>query len=784
MLDPLVLAPVAILALAGLVTGLRARLAGLIAAVVALTAWLALVPPARELVEPRTGVPGEWIALAGAALILIVVSYALRVVLGRRRAPRARSRAMGTVVGAAEGVVLSAALVVALALAEPSVLARGADAATYPAIHTLAGGLAPRAPEPIGPALAALARPTPRAVEIASEPPRPVPWIALPAPASGAVTRTFTGTVRAGERAPLAFEIGGTLASVSVRVGETVEANEVLARLDDDALQLAVEERRAALVETEAVLREAELNFDRQSTLLERRVVAPAALDNARAARDSARARTDAARSALARAEDTLADAVLRAPFAGRIASQLVEASEVVAGGAPVFEIEDADATLEVVVDVPESVVGTLRVGQRQALLGRGDAPSVDAAVTEIGSRRAGEATFPITLEIGPGAAGDLRPGSTRRIALDVPVEGEDGVLVPSTAVVAGADGGAHIFVVEPTGDGVAEARREPVRLIAFDGADARIETKLPPGTPLAMRGAAFLRDGQDVALIGLGIDRFEEFGTGAPQVASADPDAGRVIDAIAATDPDKDGGALAIGRSSNVTIARPDRALSSEPELSPSRVGDGASNDATSDDGATNDDDRVNVVVTEVPISEPNATVTPPVKAPDAFVWTAPTGMTEANTDGSEAVAADDAVRSDDAAQADDRAVARDVAVRTTSAGTDATSTAQNTAKDTAAAVPLMADLASTDPVKSDPAAADPVVAGVALDPPLDVATVQVALNALGFDAGVADGLLGPNTRTAIRAFQRDAGLEPTGEPGAELTAALRSATRRTKGE
>jgi membrane-bound lytic murein transglycosylase B len=43
----------------------------------------------------------------------------------------------------------------------------------------------------------------------------------------------------------------------------------------------------------------------------------------------------------------------------------------------------------------------------------------------------------------------------------------------------------------------------------------------------------------------------------------------------------------------------------------------------------------------------------------------------------------------------------------------------------------------------------------------------MQAALNALGFDSGTPDGLAGPNTRAALRAFQRSQGLRPDGYVG-----------------
>lgn len=44
------------------------------------------------------------------------------------------------------------------------------------------------------------------------------------------------------------------------------------------------------------------------------------------------------------------------------------------------------------------------------------------------------------------------------------------------------------------------------------------------------------------------------------------------------------------------------------------------------------------------------------------------------------------------------------------------------------------------------------------------DIRTLQGLLNAHGLDAGVPDGMLGPKTREAVRAYQKSAGLPPDG--------------------
>ncbi len=62
--------------------------------------------------------------------------------------------------------------------------------------------------------------------------------------------------------------------------------------------------------------------------------------------------------------------------------------------------------------------------------------------------------------------------------------------------------------------------------------------------------------------------------------------------------------------------------------------------------------------------------------------------------------------------------------------------------------------------------------------EPPLsatDVVELQDTLRRLGHYEGELDGLVGPKTRNAIRAYQRQAGLPQDGFPDQDLMARLR---------
>jgi len=61
-------------------------------------------------------------------------------------------------------------------------------------------------------------------------------------------------------------------------------------------------------------------------------------------------------------------------------------------------------------------------------------------------------------------------------------------------------------------------------------------------------------------------------------------------------------------------------------------------------------------------------------------------------------------------------------------------------------------------------------------LDPVESLTGVQARLNNLGYDCGPVDGINGPRTQAAVRAFQQDQGLDVDGIPGPKTQAALKT--------
>lgn len=339
--------------------------------------------------------------------------------------------------------------------------------------------------------------------EVSTTPARPIVWDRVKA-VEADIQRVFAGTVRAGESVDLAFEVGGDVIDIAVRAGARVQAGQIVARLDGTPFRLELAEREAALADAKARLQEAESIRRRKEYLNERGVESEAALDNADAAAASARAQVDLASAAVDRAKDRVSETQLIAPYAGRIAAQLAELSQVVRAGEPVLRIEDETSRLEIVVEVPEDLIDRIEKGQVHSVNGGND-PKRRAVVTEIGTRARGTATFPVTLTIEEDDG--LRVGMTRRVRLSLPLSSGIGALrIPSAAINVANDRTTQIFAYR---DGAVVP--VDVDVLQYEGETARIKAALEPGDIVATRGVAFLSEGQPVTLLGTDVARFED---------------------------------------------------------------------------------------------------------------------------------------------------------------------------------------------------------------------------------------------------------------------------------
>ncbi|HEV7424885.1 MAG TPA: efflux RND transporter periplasmic adaptor subunit [Thermoanaerobaculia bacterium] len=171
---------------------------------------------------------------------------------------------------------------------------------------------------------------------------------------------TATGYLVADRQSKITPKISGKVVRLNFTVGDKVSAGQVLAVLESTNMQAQLDEANAAL-------EQAERDWKRQAAMWKDGVTTRAQLDTAESQMKAARAR-------VAQIRINMQDMVVRAPFAGTIATKNTEVGEVISsvmmgqvGGTlpagAICTLVDLN-TLEVVADVNESSIAQLREGQ------------------------------------------------------------------------------------------------------------------------------------------------------------------------------------------------------------------------------------------------------------------------------------------------------------------------------------------------------------------------------------------------------------------------------------
>src|ERR1700736_2990419 len=196
-------------------------------------------------------------------------------------------------------------------------------------------------------------------------------------------SRDFVGVVRARYETDLGFRVASKIVSRLVNVGDRVQADDVVARLDPRDFKLQVESAEAELAAATSSLAQAAADEERYATLKSRGFAAVAEFDRKKAARDEAEGRLERAKRALDLARNQLAYSDLKADADGVITATLTERR-------PEVAIRQAVARLahrgekEAVVALPETWLGEARKSNATVRLWSERERSFEATLREL----------------------------------------------------------------------------------------------------------------------------------------------------------------------------------------------------------------------------------------------------------------------------------------------------------------------------------------------------------------------------------------------------------------
>jgi RND family efflux transporter MFP subunit len=306
-------------------------------------------------------------------------------------------------------------------------------------------------------------------------------------------TIAASGAIEARRITEVGSEVPGRIVAVLVDVGDRVDADAPLFRIDPGPYRMALAEAEAGLTLARAENANAQSEAARLKQLLEQNVASQQRYEQLRTQAEVARAHVAQMEARLEKARRDLAQTEVRAPYAASVVERRAHEGAM-AGQAPILVLQEAGA-LEAILNVPEATPVAVRSGDAVRLFVEGLPDPLEATVSSVSQRvDPGTRTYEVRADV-VDTSGQLKAGSYARAELSVSRD-EARPVVHRSAVLT-RDGRSFVLKVE---DGV--VRYAPVRVGVSEGEQVEVLSGVAAGD-LVVRGEATTRlaDGAHVAV-------------------------------------------------------------------------------------------------------------------------------------------------------------------------------------------------------------------------------------------------------------------------------------------
>ena len=314
---------------------------------------------------------------------------------------------------------------------------------------------------------------------------RPVQLIEVAA-GGGDLSRQFFGVVAARQTVDLAFQVSGTLETFDAVEGEFIAEGDVVAELDLELFELALQQARIQAAQAERELE--------RLTRLQGSAVSQVTVDDAQTA-------AELARLAVTSAELDLEHATLRAPFTALVASRNVANFTTISAGTPVVRLHDM-SDLRIEIDVPEILFQQAGEDPDIELFAMFPAAPGERFPVEIREFNAEAAaigqTFAITLGMAPPPGLSILPGASATI-LTILHDQAAAIRIPVSAIATEADGSTYVMVFEESEDDRGTLEQRAIEIGAAPDGSTIVLSGLETGEEIVRAGAGALSDGQSV---------------------------------------------------------------------------------------------------------------------------------------------------------------------------------------------------------------------------------------------------------------------------------------------
>jgi RND family efflux transporter MFP subunit len=198
--------------------------------------------------------------------------------------------------------------------------------------------------------------------------------------------KSVYATVRSKDLIQARVRTPGTIASLKVDEGDSVEPGQVLALVGDPKIALRIKALDARIVADESRLETAKTELERARTLQERGFASQARLDQAQTAYDVAVNELKSAQADRSVIETEIAEGQVLAPTSGRVLKVPVTEGSVVLAGESIATIAANEYLLRL--ELPERHARFIKVGDKVRLGARGlgpdEAPLAEGRISQV----------------------------------------------------------------------------------------------------------------------------------------------------------------------------------------------------------------------------------------------------------------------------------------------------------------------------------------------------------------------------------------------------------------